>query len=538
MTDQNKLLLYKQIKKYNPVIIITENPNNIISLKQINMTLLKLGYNARRIYNLLSFYNYCSLDEALNFLSTNKSKHNHEYFLQTDPIYNSICGICEENIYSHHLFENENLYDNNENLNENNNQTYYINNKNENEIQNENIQSKNNLLSRQKLYQSMIFSQYDTNKQALASFQQKNNLISSSAVKTLCRICYKDKHIEINICSCEVKICEKCIMNYINIEKSNNKSKSIACPSCVDILSDEIVKTYSYQEASMQISIKTVNSQYESCLLSILNQPHPTHIPCNHINCNNKISLSSISSNIAKCKNNHFFCIKCKLSHTQIEKCSLIKKEKELNNDPFYRMCFNCGDLINYNKDNSILSENSFSQKKNKFICQKCSFTFCKFCNERADDNHFSFMNMKGCALSSSESIFFKSFGFFLVFFLFIFRILLNIFFGAAFEYPSYVYNYYITKENTFNKKFNGSYRNSITSRSSKTSKKSSKGNGGSEKVSKKYVFLYIILFFSCILGIITQPIYIIYKLFDLVIEGYKFSYINYSFYDENFNFQ
>ena len=500
-TEKHKLSLYKNIRRYKPNIIKTELCEKITSPKEINFTLLKLGFSTKQIYNLSSYYQYKSLEEALDFFNKNEGKFNHEFFSNDNDT--TSCGICLENKESHHNLEIEDKENKTTNLNASQN------------------------------FDNVILTQYDTNKQTLTSLQQsiKNQ---DKFEDNVCCICFKDKGDSLHS-GCNELICKTCFVSYFETKIKTDFIKDIECPACYSVIDETRLSSL-----LGEVLIEIKESEEYKKIQNFLNLKSKQDIvPCIIPDCNENIIYNELSSKYLECKNNHNFCFNCKSKTHNKLPCTNIIKEKQLNNDLLYRICFNCGIVVKKDLDLSILSDKERKEGENKFICQKCSYHFCKFCNERVDENHFSYLNLNGCAWASGDRNLSASHKciaslFFVVYF--ILNLIAKLLFGASIEFSSYAYEWFTTKDEEINRRYTGTFSISELSKNPRGSsfKKSSLSLKNIEK-SNSTIVIILLLSFSILMGLLTQPMYLIYKLLNWIVEAFKFYGIRESFYDEDY---
>ena len=79
MNDKKKLNQYKNIKPILSPMLKSDDPSDIYNLKEINSTLLSLGYKMENLYFLYSKYQYKSLDSAISLMSKNEGFYNHDF---------------------------------------------------------------------------------------------------------------------------------------------------------------------------------------------------------------------------------------------------------------------------------------------------------------------------------------------------------------------------------------------------------------------------------------------------------------------------
>lgn len=111
----DKLSMYKKIKKSKNILIVTERPKEIVNMKDINFSLLKLGFKIEQLYYLYSFYEYCDLKSALDYFELRNGYYLHEFCNNGDILSlesNNICYICKDDFSKHLAYD---IFDNNSN---------------------------------------------------------------------------------------------------------------------------------------------------------------------------------------------------------------------------------------------------------------------------------------------------------------------------------------------------------------------------------------------------------------------------------------
>lgn len=474
-SNENKFMLYKQVKKPKPVMLNTEDASQIINIKEINYTLIQMGYSIEQMFYLFSNYQYTNLEVALDLLNKNGSFYNHEFYNESQN--NSLpCVLCNEMVDVHLNYEY-------------------------------NSSKKNKLGIRISNFENIKFNQYDSNRQTLASIQQisKKNFVSKESA---CVICFADIGDYVHL-DCTLSCCKMCLRFHVVNELKHKNIMEIPCPCCNFILSSVLVKEYVDQTSNITRNSQNVKKTFVSGFLC-----HDL-IPCVFPNCNIKIVFNDLSSKFVECKGSHKFCAICKHSWHPNKKCNFKKLNDILKSSEIFRLCVNCGVFVKRKEDSKTLE------------CQNCFFKFCYFCNKRIDEDHFSKYKLRQCAWMSKEtktvSVIDSCNMLTLYLFRLIFKLLVFLIVGAPINFILLYYEYRLFKALKLNKKIEDMSSLSQIGPGISNTVSATKSTLFVNKKPETSFLVYFNYIIIVIFGILIQPVYVIYKGFDLILEKYKF---------------
>ena len=488
-------------------------------------------------------YKFDSIDKAFNIImkDTENGKYNHNFFsINTyEKLYgkiitdieeknrNHICFICKD-IKKYHIDykENDSDLENKDFTTKNNSYLPLLKNKNyinnSFSLLNQNPEKENiklsNLKSRESCKSCIPFIQININ--------LINNIVKELESKQdLCLICYSNELKEENSLKmeCGHKFCFDCYKYYIK-DKIENGIVNIKClmAGCINIIPDKIIKQFSTQDLYRKyIKFKKRNLYIENMKKGL--------IPCIHPDCEEWINYKEGDDINVKCNQGHRFCAKCKQKQHKGKRCKLY--DRKINIDSRIKPCPNCNYLIEKNN------------KDNKIICPMCNFIFCWLCLGKCSQFHYYIINVRGCPLlrysdpKNSKILnnnfiqciwFFFSFIFTLIAFCFV--AFLYILFGASYE----LIKFYSNKKNDIDHEFDSDvdlsdYANNANRNSNDNFARGGINNNNNirnyydnhnnNKTNKNDFFIYFLLF---IVGIIVQPLFLVYKFLQSLMECYK----------------
>jgi len=400
----------KDIEINKPRLIININETFAIkkmNSKDIQTSLLEMGYELNLINNSISYLQINSIDQAIDYLTKIEEKWNHPFVnleLNNDnniKLEKSRCLVCGDPYSFHNIVRRSlNKYDsfkhtNNENNNNTNNKLINFNNE-ENKLSR--INSKNSCISNKDNLENLnIVNDINLNKSNIEDIN----------IDILCEICLGDIFDPFDL-ECNHKFCRECIKEYIINKINNSDVLQIECP--LGITKCKI----SIDEFHIKLLILEHDfSRYKKFLNRAKIAKIPDSIFCPFTNCdsyalNNKCSKHLIEKNLNNSEidlkiikdiknedsknvfnlflycieNNHYFCAKCMNEAHPNENCQ-IKLENEFNkaikNMLHVKRCPKCGFYIQKNDGcNHMTCANS-----------ECKYEFCWICLKQYTPNHF-----------------------------------------------------------------------------------------------------------------------------------------------------
>lgn len=587
LDQQSKLKEYKNIKKKRYTFLKSDKGYQIRVLKDINHCLISLGFSIENLYFLFLKYQYKSLDHALMFISKNGNFYNHDFADISESItetkninyndmnispekakkdnsashslnqsiltqksfkskYRNYCLICNDKKHFHlnvlksnedeESFKNMNNNDNNQLIRE-----LEVNFDQGNAHLQEFI-SKKQIQDRHVTFQHLKDMQYDTNKQVLIYLQQA--FTKELPKDNFCKICYT-KVGNTEYCHCENRVCKECLQEYFYDSLRKETDDDIMCPfKCGYFINDYLKKEF--LEMINTQSIPNIKRHYEdeNKMKEFMTENNNFHndsgeIPCVHPDCNEKIWYNEFVSKFISCELGHKFCARCKNPwHFSLE-CTNYLMNKEFLQSDIIRMCPNCGWLV-------IRSENSYSMK-----CICCCYNFCFFCLEQVEGNHFSLFNLKSCGwkkhqkqnehenkgiykIKELKEITGCCFRLFVISIYLIMQIIYISFyslFGCSYEIII-MYNEYLATEDAKLKEKEEAQQSveDFMEYGKLRDKFGMIGNivgniydNVQDTIKRSKIFYILICIILLVFGLLCQPVYLIFKILELVFDVYKF---------------
>jgi hypothetical protein len=601
--NNNKFQEFKHIKKKRSTLLKSEKAYQISVLKEINYSMIILGFKIENLFFLHYKFKYKTLDEAISLISKQDGFYNHDYFdiSEFDDIfkhnnlrqsnlkqqvsnnennlfysYNSLfnsssmlnskylklklkdkCLICNDKVQYHlNIISKNNTNTNNNNIKKSNivsidsqqpeddliniNQENHDN--NHHNIHNIEMNSQGKLFKKNILeefikskkqvnncsFEHLKDMQYDTNKQVLAYLQQ--TYTHERPKERDCTICYKNQGLA-DFCHCDKKCCFKCLKEYFLsfLLKENSDTEQIPCLFNCGYSINEFLKSELIESLTPDDHIKLKPNKVCLHLDSNFNFNSTGIIPCVYQNCSNRVYYNELTTKFVACDAGHKFCARCKYPwHLNMECISFFNNSTFISSN-LVRMCPNCGLLIMREIDNYTIK------------CSCCYYQFCFFCLDQVEENHFSLYNLQGCGWkkenkakydtventnvndNKSFSKFQKCFVFLCWIFYHSFYFLFFLLFGCCYEFVTMFNEYLYSLEEKAEK--NKSVLNDLNVDLDGPENYELRTK---QKATQYFYYLYF-LFVTIFLvsGIICQPIYIIYKLLDKLLDFIKFYGLN-----------
>ena len=547
-TEDFRLNISKNKKKqFKTNILVLNKTNNRKNLNKktriigsINQQLLELGYSMECIKYCYEKYKFDSIEKALDIIMKDydTGKYNHNFFSITNyqkiygevkteipkEDYDKICIICKDNEKNHFNYIENDLSLLSPNNKDNNSRFPFLNDYSNNCLSDLNKKSNNKTIKLDSFQNKANF------KTCFPHIQININLINNikkdlESKKELCLICYSTELSNENSLKmeCGHQFCFDCYIHYIK-DKIENGIVNIKClmAGCINIIPDKIIKQFSTQDLYRKyIKFKKRNLYIENMKKGL--------IPCIHPDCEEWIKYKDGDDPNVTCKEGHSFCAKCKQKQHKGKRCKLY--DRNINIDSRIKPCPNCNYLIEKNN------------KDNKIICPMCNFIFCWLCLGKCSQFHYYIINVRGCPLlrysdpKNSKILnnnfiqciwFFFSFIFTLIAFCFV--AFLYILFGASYE----LIKFYSNKKNDIDHEFDSDvdlsdYANNANRNSNDNFARGGINNNNNirnyydnhnnNKTNKNDFFIYFLLF---IVGIIVQPLFLVYKFLQSLMECYK----------------
>lgn len=598
---EQKFIEYKFIKKKRSTLLKSEKAYQINILKEINYSMIMLGFNIENLYFLHYKFKYKNLDEAISLISKNEGFYNHDFFdineldefvginnmkqscIKISPnnnskfggtfihTYDSLtnsssmlnskyfrnkydehCLICNDKRYFH-LNINSKVYGKKKNNEKQENiqnpmtpqedRLDNVNNNNENNTNTQNVELnafgklKNNyslaeFIKSKKQVNNCSFEhlkdmQYDTNKQVLAYLQQ--TYTHERPKERDCTICYKNHGLP-DFCHCDKKCCFKCLkeyyLDYLQKEKEYEVDEVPCLFNCGyninEFLKAEILESLTPEDNKKLRGLNKISHHIDSNF----NYYNTGAIPCIFENCIHLVYYNELTTKFVECESGHKFCARCKHPWHLNMDCISFFNNPIFTKSNLVRMCPNCGLLI-------MREKNSYTIK-----CSCCFYQFCFFCLDQVEENHFSLYNLQGCGWKKENKVRYDSFdnennnsyGSFQKCLGFLCWIIFNTFYLLFFLLLGCCYEF-ITM---FNEYLNAQEDKAMQNKSVLSEMNMHlEGEDALElrpkqKITQYFYYLYFLFVtFFIICGICCQPIYIIYKLLDKLLDFIKFYGLN-----------
>ena len=451
---------------------------------------------------------------------------------------------------------------------ENNNINTLLQSKNQND-KNINVSTSNNLISsssQSERKKKLDFGKIEIPKETLELFESPN----------ICRICFSNKINPQNKAqiSCGHFFCDNCIKTYLTNKIINGQVLDIKCllGGCPKRYTDEEIQANVTDEVYKKYK-KFRNIQIKLC------NPNKIYINCPFPDCEEIVDCTNPESDFVECNNHHIFCYKChKLGKHEKGKClndemillqEIQNKNKNGNN---FKQCPKCNIIIEKNEG------------CNQMHCINCGYDFCWLCLKKYTENHYAMYNVSGCPGMRYESdsgykwrknpclkFLWYLFSCFLAFLAAIVILIFYLIFGYAYEFYKcyntkktnddddendfvdidfydderdeniYDDNNYFQDENNINNddrnnKINVNVVNNNNNNNNNedadvnvNGNENSENNKNNEKKNNN-IFIIIILI---ILGLICQPLYLLFYILYALMECYRrfncwFYYVDY----------
>ena len=473
-------------------------------------------------------------------------------------------------------------------LNKNDNNNIMINN-NENVINN-NDNSINNLIKSQESIQNKNKNKIITNPpnliDSITEIKKIPNQIEYKKIeipqKTLelfnqpdiCHICYSNKINPYNIAqiSCGHYFCNSCIQTYLTSKIVNGEVLNIRC------LLGGCPKIYSEEEIKVNVDEKTFKKYKKFLNIQIkLNNPDKNYVYCPFPDCEELVDADESDDDFLECNKGHIFCSKChQLGRHKKGKCKndelvlLHQIQNDNKNGINYKQCPKCHVIIEKNMG------------CNQMHCINCGYNFCWLCLKKYSSNHYSMYNVSGCPGMRYETdsgykwrknpclkFLWYLFSCFLAFLAAIVIVIFYLIFGCAYEFYKcyttkkssdddddndfvdidfydderdeniYDDNNYFQDENNINNDdrnnkinvnvVNNNNNNNEDADVNVNGNENDENNKNNEKKNNN-IFIIIILI---ILGLICQPLYLLFYILYALMECYRrfncwFYYVDY----------
>ena len=497
-----------------------------------------------------------------NILIKNKSSqyvfNNNINDISSIPLYQKENNIIESNN------NNNNIVNSNENNNDiliKSQESITKNNKKINTNSNNLIESVNET---KKIPNQIEYSKIEIPQKTLDLFNQPD----------ICHICYSNKINPYNIAqiSCGHYFCNNCIQTYLTSKIVNGVVLNIRCllGGCPKIYSEEEIKV-NVDEKTFKKYKKFLNAQIK------LNNPDKNYVNCPFPDCEELVDADEGEDDFLECNKGHIFCSKChQLGRHKKGKCKndelvlLHQIQNGNKNGVNYKQCPKCHVIIEKNMG------------CNQMHCINCGYNFCWLCLKKYSSNHYSMYNVSGCPGMRYETdsgykwrknpclkFLWYLFSCFLAFLAAIVIIIFYLIFGCAYEfYKCYTTkktnddddddndlvdidfydderdeNIYDENNNNFQVENNNNYeRNNINNIyinnnngedadvnvNGNDNDDNNKNNNNEKK--NNNIFIIIILI---ILGLICQPLYLLFYILYALMECYRrfncwFYYVDY----------
>ena len=488
----------------------------------------ELGNSNKIISNKISYNNSNNINNDNNGININQSKEiknmtNPKLNTQTNNDFSQTPFVQNENntnninsiIQSTNKNPNNTLNNNkSNNIGLNNNNTKNIN------IYTSNLISSTSSQSERK--KRLDFGKIQIPKETLLLFDSPD----------ICRICFSNKVNPNNIAqiSCGHFFCDNCIKTYLTNKIINGQVLDIKC------LLGGCPKRYSEEEINANVEEEVFKKYKKFKNIQIkLSNPNKIYVNCPFPDCEEIVDCTNPESEFMTCNNNHIFCYKChKLGKHPKGKClndeiNLLQQIQNKNkNGKNFKQCPKCQVIIEKNEG------------CNQMHCINCGYDFCWLCLKRYTENHYAMYNVGGCPGMRYESdsgykwrknpclkflwyLFSCLLGFLAVLLIIVFYLL----FGCAYEFIKC----YTKKKNIDDDDddFDGPLEFYGFDLDYNNEESQNESNRNEEEEKKNKIIIGILI----VLGIICQPIYLMFYVLYGLMECYRrfncwFYYVDY----------
>ena len=324
--------------------------------------------------------------------------------------------------------------------------------------------------------------------------------------------------------------CDNCIKTYLTNKIINGQVLDIKC------LLGGCPKRYSEEEINANVEEEVFKKYKKFKNIQIkLSNPNKIYVNCPFPDCEEIVDCTNPESEFMICNNNHIFCYKChKLGKHEKGKClndeiNLLQKIQNRNkNGKNFKQCPKCQVIIEKNEG------------CNQMHCINCGYNFCWLCLKGYTENHYAMYNVSGCPGMRYESdsgykwrknpflkvlwyLFSCLLGFLAVLLIIIFYLL----FGCAYEFVKC----YTKKSNNDDNDddFDGPLDFYGFDLEYNNEESQNESNRNEEEKKKNKIIIGILI----VLGIICQPIYLMFYVLYGLMEYYRrfncwFYYVDY----------
>lgn len=201
--------------------------------------------------------------------------------------------------------------------------------------------------------------------------------------ESLCSICFDQKKDE-PVLSCDHSFCLNCVKSYLE-SKINNGTAPITCLQigCPTEYSQENIDSMCEDSSKHRYKRLLCIKKFRSSDYNLM--------PCVYPDCQEMIDNTERSL-IVTCNSDHTFCVTCKEitdfngheCQTRVGGDQLVSLAKAI--ELVVKKCPKCFVLLS--KDDGC----------NHITCSYCAYEFCWLCSQKYTENHFSVLNLQGCA--------------------------------------------------------------------------------------------------------------------------------------------
>ena len=328
--------------------------NSDINNNPIITQLIEFGVNPTYSKRIFQIYHPTNIDDALDYLSYENGKIQHNFVRDRNNLENDLCYLCGEA---------RNIHINN-NLSNNISKSY-----NEESLS-------SSIPNKIGIYNSFTSSSIKS-----GSKNSDNSISFQSEIE--CPICSESfLPNENNSLKCGHKFCNGCWYDFLSVKIQENQITLIKCLDyeCQEKPDDNFI-------INLLNSDNNLIEKYKRFKLSLEIINDPNKKMCPFPNCDSYLELKDEDNKIVKCLNNHIYCFFCLEKPHGKEPCNL-----HLNDS-----------LAEYAKNNDLIKKcpkcNIVIQKNNgcnHMTCANCQYQWCWLCNEKYTPDHFYKGKCKG----------------------------------------------------------------------------------------------------------------------------------------------
>ena len=514
LARKNKLYNLNNFSNNSEMLLINNKLNNVNqkrnSVGEASFINYNISININELNKKRRKSRQSNIIQPITYTNNKISSKNNLNNFANEENYSEENESCSNgNNHSHHKNQSNTVYNKNNDENNINNSIVNINDYYFNQT-NKNIKKENKI-------KLPTYYKIEIPKETLDSFQDPE----------ICPICYSNKINKNNIAqkNCRHKFCDECIKTYLTKKIIDGEVLKITClmGGCKNVYTQEQIQA-NVAPNIFNKYIKFYNIQKK------LQNPNHLYINCAAVDCEELVDCTNINEGNVTCSLGHIFCRKCfkigghlpneppcNIDDLNVEFFNELNKQNSYNVRVKYKQCPKCKVLIE--KIDGC----------NQMRCINCGYNFCWLCMREYTSNHYSIYNSRGCPGMRFETdrmyrirnnpcynCLWHLLICFLEILMFIAIYLFYLFCGCAYEFVK-CYRNRGKKENSrdynmydiMNMDENASY--------SSYSRRITLGLRNRKEDDNKYIIILLIS-----LGVLCQPLYLMFYLLYALIECYR----------------